>query len=112
MTAMRHPSNFSCNPIPHISQAVVFVFPDFKAQCLNYGQKKKRKGREFLICLLTAVLTGIYFKVIIGMEIAMKKWSFPANNFRHLCVFETNLKTFVDTSFIATHIYFPAATVK
>lgn len=77
---MRHPSNFSCNPIPHISQAMVFVFPDFKAQCLNYGQKKNVREENVLICLLTAVLTGIYFKVIIGMEIAMKKWSFPISD--------------------------------
>lgn len=112
VTAMRHPTNFSCNPIPHISQAMVFVFPDFKAQCLNYGQKKTIREGNVLICLLTAVLSGIYFKVIIGMEIAMKKWPFPTNNLRHLCVFETNLQTFVDTSFIASHIYFRSTTAK
>lgn len=88
---------------------MVFVFPDFKAQCLNYGQKKNVREGNVLICLLTAVLTGIYFKVIIGMEIAMKKWSFPISD---TCVFETNLQTFVDTSFIASHIYFPATAVK
>lgn len=84
VTAVRHPNNFSCNPIPHISQAVVFVFPDFTALCFNYGQKKNIREGYVLICLSTAVLTGIYFKVIIGIEIAMKKWSFPANNLRHL----------------------------
>lgn len=76
VTAMRHPTNFSCNPIRHISQAMVFVFPDFKAQSLNYGQKKDIREGNVLICLLTAVLTGIYFKVIMGMEIAMKKMAF------------------------------------
>lgn len=62
-TVKWHPADFFCNPIPPISQAMVFVFPDFKAQCLNYGQRKDIRKGNVLICLLTAVLTGIYFKV-------------------------------------------------
>lgn len=48
----------------------VFVFPDLKAQCLNYGQRKDIRKRNVLICLLTAVLTGIYFKV----QLQERKW--------------------------------------
>lgn len=41
-----------------------------------------------------------------------QKWPFPNNNLCCLCTFESNLQTFVDTSFIASHIYFPVSITK
>lgn len=41
-----------------------------------------------------------------------QKRTFPTNSLCCLRTFESNLQTFVDTSFIASHIYFPVSITK
>lgn len=109
-----HPTDFFCNPIAHIFQAMVFVFPDFKAQCLNYGHKKKRqKERECPdLSFNWSSYWCLFQSVITRTEMTMQKWPFPTNSLCCLCVFGWNLQTFVDTSLIASHIYFPDSVTK